>query len=235
MIKKTDLSALFTILFLFLPVFLSAQKQLPVKLGLKLSPNIAWMNPNTKNYTNEGGRIGATAGFVSDFYFAERYAFSTGVNFVFLNGRLAFQDSMFVMAGSPKVNGTVDRKYNFIYLEIPLMVKMQTKNFGDFSFFGQIGFGTGFRLRARANDVYSRDIGEAWSEKNSMTEETTLIRESILFGFGAEYHLDQSSRIFLGLSYSNSLNNILTGVNSKSKLNEKSMLNFVELNLGFLF
>jgi len=219
---------------LFFPVFLSAQKELPVKLGLKIAPNIAWMNPSTKNYSYNGTRVGATVGFVSDFYFAERYAFSTGLNFAFLNGRLTYADSLLV-PGSAKMNGTVDRKYNIIYIEIPMMIKMQTKQFGDFSFFGQIGFGTGFRLRATANDEYAPDQGNSWTEKNSITEQTTLIRESILIGLGSEYHLDQSSRIFLGLSYSNALNNVLHWKNSKSGLNEKSMLNYVELNIGFLF
>ena len=69
-----------------------------------------------------------------------------------------------------------------------------------------------------------------------INQATSLIRESLLIGLGFELHLDQSSRLILGLSYSNALNNVLNGgVNEKSKLNEKSSLNFVELNLGFLF
>ncbi len=64
---------------------------------------------------------------------------------------------------------------------------------------------------------------------------TTLIRESVLVGIGCEYKLDESSRILLGITYSNALNNILTGVNHKSNLVEKSQLNFAEISIGFLF
>ena len=62
---------------------LSAQEKLPIKLGLKVAPNMCWMNTNTSGYEYNGLSVGGTVGFVSDIYFAERYAFSTGLNFDF--------------------------------------------------------------------------------------------------------------------------------------------------------
>jgi len=210
--------------------------KLPVKLGLRVAPNIAWMNPSTRDYSCDGAKLGATIGFISDIYFAERYAFSTGFNFSFLNGKLSYPDSRLKPNDTTILSGEVNRKYNFIYIEIPLMIKMQSKEFGRFSFFGQIGFGTGFRLKATAKETFQPDTGDPFDQQYDINQATALIRESLLIGLGFEYHLDLSSRIFFGLSYSNALNNVLNGgVNSKSKLNEKSSLNYVELNLGFLF
>jgi hypothetical protein len=194
------------------------------------------MVPGTKGYSSDGARMGVTIGFVSDFYFAENYAFSTGFNFQFINGALNYTDSLLLEGNNKLVNGDVFRKYNLLYLEIPMMIKMKTKSFGKISFFGQIGVGTGFRIKATVKEHFEPTSGGVpVDQQYDFNNGTTLIRESILVGIGCEYHIDESSRILLGISYSNSLNNVLTGVNYKSNLIEKSQLNFAELNIGFLF
>jgi hypothetical protein len=230
---------IFTI-FLILILFCNAghsfsQSKSPVKLGLKVAPNIGWMIPGTKGYSGDGARMGVTLGFVSDFYFAENYAFSTGLNFQFINGKLNYADSLLMAGNTYLTNGEVYRKYNFLYMEIPLMIKMKTKTFGKVSYFGQIGFGTGFRLKATVKEHFVPAAGGSEDNQYDYNQGTTLIRESVLIGIGCEYHIDESSRILLGISYSNSLNNVLTGVNYKSGLLEKSQLNYAELNIGFLF
>ncbi|MBE0648913.1 MAG: PorT family protein [Bacteroidales bacterium] len=225
-------------LFLFLfgclqPSFSQAQET-SVKLGLKVSPNIAWMSPETKHYSYDGISGGATVGLVSDFYFAKNYAFSTGFNFSFLNGKASYGDSLLI--DTTATYGQLNRKYKFIYLDIPYMIKLQTNTFGRFSFFGQIGFTTGFRISAKARDEIDPQTGASpFKENSNITSQTTLIRQSVIFGGGLEYHLDINTRIFFGVNYSNSLNNILTGHNTATDLNEKSQLNFIELNLGVLF
>ncbi|MFZ4523545.1 MAG: porin family protein [Bacteroidales bacterium] len=207
------------------------QSKFPMKLGLKVSPNIGWMSPGTKGYSSDGARLGATVGFISDFYFSENYAISTGINFQFINGKVNYMDSL----DAANNNTKIFRKYNFLYLEIPLMIKMKTKTFGKMAYYGQIGFGTAFRLKAKVNDHYDLTTGTVDGTPIDYNEGVTLIRESVLIGVGLEYHVDESSRIMIGLSYSNALNNILTGTNAKTGLVEKSQLNFAELNIGFLF
>ena len=60
----------------------------PIRLGLKIAPNIAWMNPNEKDYLYNGVAAGISFGFISEFHFTEHYAISTGFNFSFLGGNL---------------------------------------------------------------------------------------------------------------------------------------------------
>jgi hypothetical protein len=225
----------FIFLLAFIPGMLFSQKQLPLKLGLKIAPNIGWMSPGTKGYSSDGARLGGTIGFISEFYFAENYALSTGFNFQFLNGALNYSDSLLVESNNTLQDGNVFRKYNFLYLEIPLMIKMKTKAFGKISYFGQIGLGTGFRIKSTVKEHFEPTTGNPVDQQYDFNNGTTLIRESILVGIGCEYSIDESSRILIGLSYSNSLNNILTGVNYKTNLIEKTQLNYAELNIGFLF
>ena len=203
----------------------------PIRLGLKIAPDIAWMNPNEKNYSYNGVSAGVSFGFVSEFYFAEHYAFATGFNFSFLGGNLQFP-----YAQAPDT-GTLKRKYSFRYIEIPLMIKMKTKEYGNFSFYGQLGFGTGFNIRTKANDEFmTEENGTITDKKNLSTSETSLIREAILVGLGTEYKIDESISLLISLGYSNSLNNVLQGQNSKDpSLENRSSLNYVELNIGVLF
>jgi hypothetical protein len=231
--KKTK-GLILLVVFLSLTQVTKAQK-LPVKLGLRVAPAISWMNPGTKGYNYNGIKPGITIGFLSDIYFAERYAFSTGFDFAFLNGKLAYSDSVYIPSSGKVENGQVQRSYNIIYLQIPVMVKMKTRDFGKFSFYGQVGFGTGFRLKATATEIFTSDKGIVTEQDYSLDRGTTLIRESIIVGVGSEFQVDKSSRIIFGLTYSNSLNNIFTGDNYKSKEYIHSSLNFLELNLGFLF
>ncbi|MEI8007369.1 MAG: porin family protein [Bacteroidota bacterium] len=209
-----------------------AQKSPEIKLGLKIAPNISFINPSTSGYTYDGVKLGAVIGLVSDFYFAERYAFSTGLNFSLLGGKIEYPNQ--VKSDTTYLKGTTKSNMSFVYLEIPLMIKMFTKKFGAFSFFGQVGFGTSFRIAAHATNEFTGDKGYTSTEKKDMVSKTTLIRESVLIGIGSEVYLDQSTRLFFGLGYSNSLNNVLNGADNYG-INQKAYLNYAELNLGVMF
>jgi len=211
-----------------------SQKNQEIKLGLKFAPNICFITPSTKDYHYDGAKLGAVIGLVSDFYFAEHYAFSTGFNFSFLGGKISYPDRV-ITSKKDTILGTTNSNLSFIYIEIPLMIKMFTKKFGRFTFFGQLGFGTAFRISAHAKTEFNGNNGYLESDKTDAMSQTTTIRESVIIGLGTEFHLDQSTKIFLGLGYTNSLNNVLKGHNVVSGLNQKAYLNYAELNLGVMF
>jgi hypothetical protein len=218
---------------LLFPVLLFSQTKNPIKLGLKLSPNLGWYSPSTKDYSAGKVSVGATIGFVSEFYFTERYAVTTGLNFSFLNGNLEYPENL--MVNNDTLTGTMKQKIKTTYLEVPLMIKMNTKMFGDFSFYGQAGFAAGFNLSSTASDNFTSNQGNTFTEKKDFGDQTTLMRGSVSIGIGAEYHLDTSTRIFLDLTYSNALNNVLKGQNNITHTNVKAWLNYLALNVGVLF
>ena len=104
------------LIFAILLFVSGANAQKMIRLGLRVSPNIGWMNPDEKDYKSNGVAAGVSLGFISDFYFSENYGLSTGFNFSFLDGNLTLP-----FAASPDT-GMVNRKYQFRYLEIPVMV-----------------------------------------------------------------------------------------------------------------
>lgn len=230
MIKSKILPVIF--LFLFLLLSQAGFSQDPaVRLGLKVAPCISWMNPNEKNYSYKGVIAGVSFGFISEFNLTQHYAITSGFNFSFLGGKLELPYA------TEKDTGTLDRKYSFRYLEVPLMVKMKTKEYGNFKFFGQIGFGTGFNLRTKVTDNFMTTAhGTIDDKKNLSTAEICFVRESVLVGLGTEYKIDESVSLLVEVAYSNSLNNVLLGNNPKDNgLKNRSSLNYVALNIGVLF
>lgn len=230
LMKRTAKRFLLTLLIL-----LSTKAGLPqtshVRLGLRIAPAISWMNPNENEYKNNGVKAGVAFGFVSEFGLTEHYAISTGFNFSFLGGNLQFPYSK-----SPDT-GTMKRNYSFRYLEIPLLIKMKTKQYGSICYFGQIGFGTGFNLRTKVSDDFVTPKNGTISDKSNLpSSEVSFIREAVLAGLGIEYKIDESVSLVIGLNYSNSLNNVLQGKNTLDQsLENRSSLNYVELNIGVLF
>jgi hypothetical protein len=233
--KITVRTCLMTFL-LALPVLLAAQDISHLKMGLRIAPNAGWMNPSTKGYDSDGARLGGTIGFMAEYYFTTNYAFTTGLNFSSISGKLSYADSLFVPDDNQVEYGMVNRTYKFLYLEIPVMIKMSTKTYGKVSYFGQVGFGTGFRLKASVKEHFDPASGTTPDDQNyEFNNGTTVIRESIRAGIGMAYHFDESSQLLIGINYSNALNNVLTLKNYSTGLEEKSTLNFAEISIGFLF
>jgi hypothetical protein len=210
-----------------------SQKQEPIKLGLKVAPNIGWLSPSTQGYSSGKASFGGTLGFISEFYFTERYAITTGLNFSFLSGNMNYADNLVI--DNDTLTGSMTQKVRITYLEIPLMVKMNTKMFGDFSFYGLAGFAAGFNLASKTTNNFVSVSGLSNEEKKDYGDNTTLMRGSVNIGIGAEYHLDTSTRIFAGITYSNALNNVLKGSNNLTSRTVKAWMNYLELNIGVLF
>jgi hypothetical protein len=210
-----------------------SQKSSPVKLGLRVAPGIGWINPSTEGYESGGIRGVISAGLVTDFYFTKNYAISTGFSVLFPSGKMNYRDS--VLLNNSGMSGDVNSTYKFIYFEIPLMIKMQTNQFGRFSFYGQFGFGTGFRIKATAESDFTSDSGEKESRDINIKNKTHVMRESILAGIGFEFHIDESTRIFAGVNYSAGLNNVFHTMNLLTNYEVKGTPNFAELSIGVLF
>jgi hypothetical protein len=218
---------------LFIPCLLPAQKTSPVKLGLRVAPGIGWINPGTTGYESDGIRGVISGGLITDFYFTGNYALSTGFSFLFPSGKMSYEDLL--LHDNTSDTGSFSNKYNFIYFEIPLMIKMQTNEFGKFSFYGQIGFGTGFSMKSTADAVFTADDGSTTSSKLDINNKTVLMRESIIAGIGFYYHIDKSTCVLVGINYNNALNNVFKSVNLLTNEDVKGMPNFAELNIGILF
>jgi hypothetical protein len=224
---------------LFLLVVSQAQAQYkPIMFGLRVGGDLGWMKPDAKNYSSEGVMAGFTWGFIGEFFLMENYSILTGFNMNFNGGKLEYPSMMNIVFNDDTVStsGTLHRKYNLKYIEIPLCLKMQTDLSEKITIFAKIGLGTSFRLSARGTDDFVYGGGEVSEPKHNIDDDIALMKESLIVGGGVEFKIKGSTAVIIDLTYDNAFNNIINGDGTHlPDSNPKAIHNFVELGAGIVF
>ncbi len=218
-----------TMIFISIQVYSQLK---PFRFGFKVAPNIAWISPDSRDYKNEGAVAGFSWGFMADITLADNYFLKTGFTYDYLNGKLEFPYKLDSVS-----TGTMYRKYNLRYLEVPMTIKMRTNKFGKMVYFGEIGLGTAFKLRAKSQDEFLNANSGLISEwESDISDEVAFIKESLIVGAGTEYYLDESTSLLFELTFNNSLSDILTGENSQyPETQENGFLYYFQLYVGIIF
>lgn len=207
---------------------LQAQDEKSFRFGITASPSIAWLHSETGDYVSEGGLLGFTYGVIGDVRMGDFYSFSTGINISSFGGKLGFIDRL------PDVGVTsLEREYRLRYLEIPLTIKLHTKEIGYFSYVGRLGFAPGFNLKSQAKDSYVS--GSTYTVEYDNKGNTPLLRAALIVGLGIEYSLGGRAALFGGFTYNNGFTNALKERNDVSGVRPSANANYVMLNLGILF
>ena len=197
-------SLLFVGLLLAMSLTASAQNN-GFAFGFKFGPGFDWTGSTTGAAKSEGMRMGFGVGVVAEYYFADNYAIVSGVNVNMNRGHYSFLNGRMTTDSVPELETyTVDRMYKATIYEVPLMLKMMTNELGGLPLraFAQVGAGVGYAQKVKVKD----DNADAWLATN---KEYSNLRASMKFGMGAQYAIDQSTRIFAGLYFSHDfINNI---------------------------
>lgn len=197
---------LFVGLMLALSLSVSAQYK-GFSFGFKFGPGFDWTGSTTGAAINEGTRMGFGVGVMAEYYFANNYAIVTGINVNMNRGHYKFDKGR--MVNETLVTYPVERYFKSNVYEIPLMLKMVTNQYGSLPirYYAQVGGGIGYAQKVKVKDGID---GAAMAENYTTTDkEYSNIRASLKIGTGAQYSIDESTRIFLGLYYSHDfINNI---------------------------
>jgi len=225
-----------TLAILVLLIAFQSQSQVkPFRFGFKAAPNLAWISPDTKDYSNEGPVLGFSWGFIADLTLTENYFIKTGFNIDYLNGKLKYPYAILFDGDTVPTTGEMNRKYNLRYIEVPLVLKMRTNQFNKMAFFGEIGFGTSFLLKAKSQDDFRYENDNYKTDEN-ISDEIKFIRGGLIIGAGVEYFIDESTSLLFSLNFSNGLTNIFKGENTVDpSLKEKGNLNYFTFNVGVMF
>ncbi len=210
----------FLIMVVVMPTLLASDTP-PFRFGLKASPNISWMRPETRDYESQGARMGFSYGAIGDFHLGGNYALSTGLNITYTGGRLSY----------PVDEGRKERTYKLQYLELPLTVKMRTDEIGYITYYGKFGFGAGANLRATADDR----LANITEEDVDIKRDTPLMRASLIIGLGIEYSLGGNTALVGGLTFNNGFTNVLQGRNEVSDRKKSAVSNYLEITFGVMF
>ena len=205
---------------LMLAMSLSASAQYKgFAFGFKVGPNWGWTGSTTGAAVSQGARTGFDLGVVAEYYFADNYALVSGINVDFVGGKYMFERGRMVVDsinpdGYVEVYG-VNRIYKSTIYEIPLMLKMETNDLGNLPLraYAQVGGGIGYAQKVKVKDAIPSEGIETPAEWGITDREFSNIRVSLKIGAGAQYAVDETTRIFAGFYFSHDFINNINSIN----------------------
>lgn len=177
--------------------FLSAQTG--KRFGLRVAPQLNFASQVLNSQTRTGADIGQKAapgiafGLMYDDMLDETYGFHTGANLVFRNLRHMSRDS----AGADMVRSTLTA------IEIPLALKLRSRDLGGFRFRIPIGLVPGINLGHRETNLSQAD--RPYVRNPGLFNAFTL---DVLAAPGVELNVGRLGTLDVGLSYHHGLLNI---------------------------
>jgi hypothetical protein len=225
------------ICFLFItPVF--AQ----IKMGIKVSPQLTWTNTDSKSITTGSSHINISYGLVIDYHINENYSFGTEFSIGTFGGSIK-PDSVYISNKSAAAKD-LEYTYKLQYINVPLIIKMRTKEIGYIRYYAEFGLGMSYNFKAKADisspsasvdlknvDVNSPDPKDKLTVQNDgeLSQGVNFFRSSIIIGAGIQYNAFGNTLLVAGLRYDNALNDFT------DEERWKSSMNFLALHLGVMF
>ncbi len=221
------------------------------RFGLNLSPSISWINTDDSRISGDGTAFGIKLATQAEFFFAENYAIETGIGFHFNTGGTLlsnyggnfFTESIgegqpFNNPGSP-TSANVRLDYSINYLEIPLALRLHTREFGFIRYYVQAPiFTLGIRTSAKGT-ISGGGVG-ADVEDINIAREVSPIALSWGLGAGAEYEVGGGTVLFGGLQFSRLFTDVTKdgdyGYTGRTQQGDPGAgINSLTLRLGVLF
>lgn len=242
---KKIVTALFFLHFLTIKGF---SQDGELRFGFQLSPSFSWMRTNDIRINRSGTNVGMKLGMLTDYYFRENYAFSTGIGFAFNHGGALLFDygGNYWMRSNlgPSLDSLpngVKLRYNLQFVEIPLMIKMRTNGNGSTRYFLEPGLTLGFRTQARGT-VTGLGVGDEAQKLNIQREVNGL---NLAWGItgGAEIDISSDISLVTGLGFQIGFTDLTDdkgGVifdpeRGQQKENSKGAASAITLKLGLMF
>lgn len=222
-----------------------------LKLGFHLSPSFNWMESQNNKINNAKSKVGIHTGLISEWYFKEHYAITTGIGFAFgMGGTLQHElggkywrlsnlgDAYNEMPDEVKL------KYRIQYLEIPLGLKLKTRQVGYLNYFLEPGLIFNIRTQAKGK-VIGAGLPSA-TEIFYIKREVNGIAMAYRVGAGGNYQLNQQMSLLFGLYFQKTFTDVTNntgivfdpsrGYPSKEPLeNAIDHQNSLIIRLGILF
>lgn len=238
---------LLTLFFAFTYVGIYAQFD-NLRIGPQVAPTFSWMKTNDNFINSNGINLGIKVGLNAEYYFAEQYSLVSGIHWTFnYGGNLQHEMGGNLLAKSnadldnpqalENLPDGVNIRYHLQFLEIPIAVKMRTKEFGYMRYYFQIPeFYINFLTKARG------DIVETTSNLNYTKQRigSDVIGMNFFLGLGAgiEYSVSEETSIVGGLHFQHSLVDVTGNRGKKSdgtSEDSKGSIGMLMLKIGVLF
>ncbi len=186
-----------------------------IRIGFQTSPMLSWITNNDPNLiVRTGGNFGFKLGTTADIFFHENYSISTGINLSFHQGgtfryeiggnylpKSDLHDEILQTGPKPLPDGT-KITYSLQYLEIPIGLKIHSKEIGYVRYFVEAPtFSLAFLTRARG---IIETTDDRYEQENIYKDMSVL---NIFWGVGAglEYSISENNALTAGIYFQNGL------------------------------
>lgn len=213
-----------------------AQDKASFHFGLKAAPSLAWLRTDTKGLEGNGSKLGFTYGLITEFNFADRYSFATGIDVAYRGGKLK---NLITIKNGTGGDSTISTESNSTlqYIEIPITLKLKTNEIGYLTYYLQAGLAPGINIRSRQNNnISTQSVNNGTTTNYSSSEKDVDIKSdintfnlSMVIGGGVEYTLSGSTVLLAGIQFNNGFLDVLDNKNAKANSN------YLALTLGILF
>ncbi|MCB9195960.1 MAG: outer membrane beta-barrel protein [Flavobacteriales bacterium] len=250
------------------------------RFGLKGSLSLDWMKvDNDKKFQPGGVGLGYDWGLQLEFRLNKTLSFVSGLSLITNNMKINYtgatsadtvlfmlnKDEEFLAFGGDtssvfstmlNANNNVywlkNRSIRANYVNIPIALKMKTKEIGYLTYFGQFGANIGIRTGAKTNDdvqklSFNTDTletanfygsnttinGESITlEKLDVTSGVQAVRVGLKIGGGAEYNFSGTTSAYFEINYNQYFTNALRKESKETNLNALDYVDKAFQNVG---
>lgn len=190
------------------------------------SPQISWISSDSKEVSSSNSRIGFGYGVEGDFFLgSENYAINTGITVSSTGGSLVYKPGEAFRFGGKMLPSGTKVEYNLKNLEIPLTLKMRTRDFNRTRFFAQFGFTNWLNIKTKVS------TSDNTFDKESVSDEIRFFNIGLNVGGGIEYDLGGNNYLSGGLVFSNGF----TDATSNKAIDDDAAMRALRFRLGFVF
>lgn len=196
-----------------------------LRFGLQATPSVNWIKSESTVIDGKSS-LKFDYGLLIEYALADNYLISSGVFHGYDGAKFDFieDDTAYTMVVNPQ------------FVNIPLTLKMQTKEIGYLTYFARFGLMGGIRVK----DSYMLEDpadGETADEflDDPTDPVTNLFKLSLNIAIGAEYNLGGSTNFLVGISFLNNFTDMLRDQSDFGNVNKTTTYNHVGLNVGIVF
>lgn len=170
-----------------------------IRFGIFIDPQVSWMTSDNKTVQNDGSRMGLNFGLMIHKYFADNYAFTTGISLNQLGGKLTYDDPMpfRIQDNTDTLDAGTTITYKLQYVTLPLGLTLKTNEIGYMTYFAQLGIDPQLNIKATG------DSGSDRLDGDKIEDEVNLFTIGYHIGLGMEYSLGGNTSVVVGLRYNN--------------------------------
>lgn len=227
----------------------------PFRIGLALSPQVNWINPDNAPFERKGGTLSVSPEVFLDIRMWQNFYFNTGLTLSYEGGKLIYPQNR-IPSNVQSTDGTAsltadpnkERVYKLHYLQFPAQVKVITDELGKWRLVGAFGAKIGLLMSAKSIDTYTNvnyhgsdnvtfegELSSTQKIKNQMQFVNVV---GTIYG-GAEYKLTKITDLTFGFSYNHGFTNIFHSDHEAAANNNSTVPDGrdaqVQLHIGFVF